>query len=264
MQNITIGQYYPINSHIHRLDARVKLTLTTIYIAALFISTSFLGYIFIINCLCIVIRLSKVPLKYILKGLKGIIAIIIFTSLINMFFTPGEHVLFETASLKLTEEGLIHAIKISLRLVLLIMGSSILTLTTSPLELTDALEFLLKPFKKIGVPSHEIAMMLTIALRFIPTLFEEANKIMEAQMARGANFDTGGLIEKAKSLIPILVPLFISSIRRAEELAVAMEARCYRGDIGRTKMKQLKLKTADFAAMFIACLFFIVCLIIKL
>lgn len=247
--NITIGQYYPIDSKIHRLDARIKLFGIMLYITSLFFVTNFFGYVVSFLFLCVVIFMSKVPVKYMLKGLKSIIFIITFTLILNIFLTPGENVIFSFSIFKVTSEGLALGLKMAVRLILLVVGSSILTLTTSPIELTDAIEFTLKPFKKIGVPSHEIAMMMTITLRFIPTLIEEMDKIIKAQTARGADFDTGGLLQKAKSLIPVLVPLFLSSFRRAEDLAMAMEARCYRGDINRTRMKVMKVTKIDYYAL---------------
>ena len=249
MMNITIGQYYPVDSVIHRLDSRVKLVSTIVYVAMLFIASSFLSYAFTILALGTVIKLSRVPPVYLLRGLRAILFIIVFTVVLNMFFTPGETVLWQVGAVRLTLEGVMVAAKMCTRLALLIVGSSVLTLTTSPIQLTDAIEYLLKPLRRIGVPAHEIAMMMTIALRFIPTLFEEMNKIMKAQMARGADFDTGGLIKKAKSLIPLLVPLFVSSFRRADELAMAMEARCYRGDVNRTRMKIMRLLRRDYWAI---------------
>jgi energy-coupling factor transport system permease protein len=210
------------------------------------------SYALTVLSLAAVIKLSHVPPLYLLRGLRAIFFIIIFTVVLNMFFTPGETVLVQIGAVRLTIEGMAVAARMCLRLVLLIIGSSILTLTTSPIQLTDAIEYLLKPLRRIGVPAHEIAMMMTIALRFIPTLFEEMNKIMKAQMARGADFDTGGLVKKAKSLIPMLVPLFVSSFRRADELAIAMEARCYRGDVNRTRMKVMRLVRGDYWA--VACM----------
>lgn len=252
IRDITIGQYYPAQSPVHRLDARLKLTVTFIYIVSLFIINSFVGYGFAILCLGLVIRASKVPLKFMLKGLKSIVIIILFTVFINLFMTQGETILIQVGFVKITLEGVLLASKMCIRLVMLIIGSSVLTLTTTPIQLTDAIEYILKPFKKIGVPSHEIAMMMTIALRFIPTLLDETDKIMKAQQARGADFDTGNLIQKAKALIPILVPLFISAFRRAEELAMAMEARCYHGDENRTRMNMMQMKNSDYrAAVFV-------------
>ncbi|MGM9917534.1 CbiQ family ECF transporter T component [Anaerotignum sp.] len=248
IRDITIGQYYPAESPIHRMDARLKLTVTFIFIVTLFLVNTFIGYLFVIASMGLVIKASKVPLKFMLKGLKSIMIIILFTAFINLFMTRGETVLVKVGIFSITMEGVLLAIKMCVRLVLLIVGSSILTLTTTPIQLTDAIEYILKPFKKIGVPAHEIAMMMTIALRFIPTLLDETDKIMKAQQARGADFDTGNLIQKAKALIPILVPLFISAFRRAEELAMAMEARCYHGDEHRTRMNMMKMKGSDYRA----------------
>lgn len=248
IRDITIGQYYPAESIIHRLDARLKLVATFVFIVTLFMVNTFVGYVFVILAMAAVIHASKVPMKFMLRGLKSILIIILFTAFINLFMTNGEHILWSMGFLTLTQEGLIMAIKMCVRLVLLIMGSSLLTLTTTPIQLTDAIEYILRPLKKIGVPAHEIAMMMTIALRFIPTLLDETDKIMKAQQARGADFDTGNLFQKAKSLIPILVPLFISAFRRAEELAMAMEARCYHGDENRTRMNTMKMAKRDSVA----------------
>lgn len=260
IRDITLGQYYPANSPIHRLDARIKLLLTFIYIVTLFFVNGLIGYIFVILSLAAVIRISRVPLRFMLRGLKSIVLIIIFTGLINLFMTPGEHVLFQWGFLTMTMEGVLFAFQMCLRLVLLIIGSSLLTLTTTPIQLTDAIETILKPFARFGVPAHEIAMVMTIALRFIPTLLDETDKIMKAQQARGADFDSGSLMDRAKSLIPILVPLFISAFRRADELATAMESRCYRGGEGRTKMYVAKMGRKDYQAVllgvvYIACIF---------
>ena len=249
IKNITIGQHYPTESYIHRLDPRVKLLGVLVYITMLLMVSSIWGYLIAGLCLALMIYASNVPVRYMLRGLRAILMIMLFTAVLNVFFTPGEHLIFEFWVIRMTWEGVGVMVQMGVRLTMLVIGSSILTLTTSPLQLSDAMEYLLKPLSKIGVPSHEIAMMMTIALRFIPTLMEEMDKIMKAQMARGADFDTGGIIKKAKSLIPLLVPLFISSFRRADELAVAMEARCYRGDVNRTKMKQLKLVSWDYTAM---------------
>jgi energy-coupling factor transport system permease protein len=247
--NIAIGQYYPAESPIHAMDPRVKLIGVIMYISALFMISGIAGYAFIILSIGALIRLSRVPFRFMLKGLRGIMFIMLFTVVLNIFFTPGEKLILQFYFIRITQEGLILAFKMGLRLALLIIGSSLLTLTTSPIELTDALEQLMKPLKRLGVPAHEIAMMMTIALRFIPTLVEEMDKIMKAQTARGADFDTGGIVKKARSLIPLLVPLFISSFRRADELALAMEARCYRGDVNRTRMKELKLSRLDMKAI---------------
>lgn len=252
---ITIGQYYPSGSKIHNIDARVKLIGTFLYITVLFFANNVLGYLVSFAFLSYVILSSKVPPRMFLRGLRSIFFIIIFTFIINVFMTPGNNILFKIGPLKATLEGLIMATKLSIRLAMLVMASSVLTLTTSAIELTDALEYILKPLKKIKVPSHEIAMMMTITLRFIPILTDEMEKIMKAQKARGAELDTGNLIEKAKSLIPVLVPLFLSSFRRAEDLAIAMEARCYRGDINRTKMKVSCMKKTDYYAIIVLVLF---------
>jgi len=246
---MVIGQYYPANSYIHGLDPRVKLVGVFLFIAMLFFAEGALSYLISAACLFTVIYASSVPLKFMLKGLRSILVIIIFSVSLNIFFTPGENLLIEFWVIKIYTEGLFHAGKIVLRISLLIMGSSLLMFTTSPMSLTDAIEYLLKPLKKIGVPAHDIAMITTITLRFIPTLLEETDKIVKAQTARGAGFDTGGLIKKAKAMVPLLVPLFISSFRRAEDLATAMEARCYRGDVGRTRMKILVLNFNDYIAM---------------
>ena len=249
IRDITIGQYYPADSPVHCLDARVKIVITFLYIVSLFFVNTFIGYLFVILALGVVISVSKVPLKFMLRGIKSILVIILFTAFINVFMTPGQHVLFEAWIFKVTLEGVLIAIKMCVRLVLLIMGSSLMTLTTTPIQLTDGIEYLLRPLKKIGVPAHEIAMMMTIALRFVPTLLDETDKIMKAQQARGADFESGNIMERAKSLIPILVPLFISAFRRADELAMAMEARCYHGDDHRTRMNVMHLQKQDYGAM---------------
>lgn len=248
IRDITIGQYYPTNSPIHRLDPRAKILSTFAYIIALFVIEKYVGYVLIAGFVYALTKVAKIPLKFILKGLRAIFLIIIFTVVLNVFMTPGETILYEMGWIKVTLEGLELALKMVSRLVLLIIGSSLLTLTTSPIELTDGIEALLKPFSRIGVPAHEIAMMMSISLRFIPILLEETDKIMKAQMARGADFESGGIIKRAKALIPILVPLFISAFRRADELAMAMEARCYRGGENRTRMKQLIFEKGDYIA----------------
>ncbi|MCL2406851.1 MAG: energy-coupling factor transporter transmembrane protein EcfT [Defluviitaleaceae bacterium] len=248
---VTIGQYYPGNSRIHNLDPRVKLLGLVLYIAGLFTVRTFGGYGVMLLFLASIIYISKVPIRHLLRGLRALIFIFVFTSVLNIFFTAGDTVLVEFWRITITLEGLMNAGRMVLRLVMLIVGSSILTLTTTPIKLTDAIEYVLSPLKIIKVPSHEIAMMMSIALRFIPTLMEEVDRIMKAQMARGADFDTGGIIKKAKSLVPMLVPLFISAFRRADELAVAMEARCYRGSHGRTKFKVLKLARRDHLALLV-------------
>lgn len=261
IKDITIGQYVPGESFIHKLDPRIKILLSIIYIIDLFLVNSFKGYIFIMGFTLTAIIVSKVPFSYIYKGLKPIFILLIITALLNIFMTggaQGEVPLWQWKFLKVYKQGLVLAAFMIIRLVFLIIGTSLLTLTTSPIELTDGLEKLLNPFKKFGLPAHELAMMMTIALRFIPTLMDETDKIMKAQMARGADFETGNLFSRAKNLIPLLVPLFISSFRRADELAMAMEARCYRGGDGRTRMKILKLENRDFIAITIMILLVVV------
>ncbi|QAT41370.1 energy-coupling factor transporter transmembrane component T [Clostridium sp. JN-9] len=248
IKDITIGQYIPGDSFVHKLDPRIKILISLIYIINLFVVNSFQGYIFIIAFTIFSIYISKVQLKYIYKGLKPIFVLVIITALLNILMADGKEVIWSWKFITIYKEGLILAAFMVVRLVFLIVGTSLLTLTTSPIELTDGIEKLLNPFKRIGVPAHELAMMMTIALRFIPTLLDETDKIMKAQMARGADFESGNLIQRAKNLIPLLVPLFISSFRRADELAMAMEARCYRGGEGRTRMKQLKLTQRDLIA----------------
>lgn len=247
LRDITLGQYYPGNSWVHSLDARIKITATIVYIVALFIVDNFYGFIISAAALGAVIAVSKVPLRFILRGLKPVFIIIIFTFVLNLFMVKGD-VVWSLGFLHITRQGIRTAVFLGIRLVLLIIGSSMLTLTTKPISLTDGIEKLLSPMKKIGVPAHELAMMMTIALRFIPTLLEETDKIMKAQQARGADFESGNLIRRAKSLIPILVPLFISAFRIASELAMAMEARCYRGDEGRTRMNEMKFAGRDAVA----------------
>lgn len=247
IRDITLGQYYPGNSYVHKLDPRVKIMATLLYIVSLFVVDDFLGFAVAFVGLAVVIAVSKVPLKFILRGLKPVFLIISFTFIINMFMIKGE-VLVSLGFLTITREGLRTAVFMAVMLVLLIIGSSLLTLTTKPISLTDGIEALLSPFKKIGLPAHELAMMMTIALRFIPTLLEETDKIMKAQQARGADFESGNIIRRAKALVPILVPLFISAFRIAQDLAMAMEARCYGGDIKRTRMNGMKLRSGDFVA----------------
>jgi len=265
IRDITIGQYYPSASCIHKLDSRTKILITFAYIIGLFLIDHFIGYAFVAACFYAAVRVSKVPLKFMLKGLKSIMFILLFTVVLNIFFTANGNVIYigdyplQWGFVKITDAGLLIAAKMGIRLVLLIVGSSLLTLTTSPIELTDGIESLLNPFRKIGVPAHEIAMMMSIALRFIPILLEETDKIMKAQMARGADFETGNIVQRAKAMIPIMVPLFISAFRRAEELAMAMEARCYRGGVGRTRLNKLTYTKADFIAFGLATLFMIGC-----
>ncbi|BDB03298.1 energy-coupling factor transporter transmembrane component T family protein [Clostridium botulinum] len=254
IKDITIGQYIPGDSFVHKLDPRVKIIISLIYIIDLFIVNNFKGYIFIVLFTLAAILISQIKFKYIYKGLKPILILVIITAILNLFLTPGDTLLFKWKFITIYKEGVRLAIFMVLRLVFLIIGTSLLTLTTSPIELTDGIEKLLDPLRKIGVPAHELAMMMTIALRFIPTLMDETDKIMKAQMARGADFESGNLIQRAKNLIPLLVPLFISSFRRADELAMAMEARCYRGGEGRTRMKELSLSSRDFLAAAFTCI----------
>lgn len=248
IKNITIGQYIPGDTAIHRLDPRIKILITIAYITILFFISGFLPYVYILGFVGLVIGLSGISLKTILKSLKPLIVIIALTLVFNIFLTPGER-LFGLGFIVVTKEGLYQAAYMGLRLVFLISGASLLTLTTSPIQLTDGIEKLLNPFRKIGLPAHELAMMMTIALRFIPTLLDETDKIMKAQMARGADFESGNLFNRAKAMIPLMVPLFISAFRRADELALAIEARCYRGGENRTRMKQLKLIGIDYIAI---------------
>ena len=252
IRDITIGQYYPVASPLHRLDPRVKIIGTLVYIVSLFLVQSFAGYAFIFACLATVIAVSRVPVKFMLRGLKSIVLIILFTAVLNLVAQKGGQPLVTFWRITITTQGVLMAVKMCFRLIMLIVGSSLLTLTTTPIRLTDGLEVLLSPFRRLGVPSHEIAMMMTIALRFIPTLLDETDKIMKAQQARGADFTTGSLVQRGRALVPILVPLFISAFRRADELAMAMESRCYRGGEGRTRMNQIHYERRDaigFAVM---------------
>lgn len=254
IRDITLGQYYPGSSPIHRLDARTKIIVTLFYIIELFIVNNFWGFLIAAAALFSVIAVSKVPVKFIFRGLSAVFLIIAFTVIVNMFMVDGR-ILWQWRFLKITYEGMIRAAFMAVRLVLLIIGSSMMTLTTKPIELTDGIEKLLYPFSKIGLPSHEIALMMTIALRFIPTLMEETDKIIKAQEARGADFESGNLLQRAKSLIPILIPLFVSSFRIAQELALAMEARCYHGGSGRTRMNEIRFSKRDAVAAVLAMLF---------
>lgn len=260
LRDITLGQYYQSDSVIHRLDPRVKLSGTILFIISLFVVNNVIGYIIAGLFLALVIRVSKVPFKFMVKGMKSIVALLIITVVFNLFLTPGE-ALVTVWKLKITKEGVEIAVKMAIRLVFLIIGSSVMTLTTTPNNLTDGLESLMKPLKIFHVPVHEVAMMMAIALRFIPILLEETDKIMKAQIARGADFESGNLVKKAKSLVPLLVPLFISAFRRANDLAMAMEARCYRGGEYRTKMKPLQYKKRDGLAYLAVFLYLAVCIL---
>ena len=262
LNDITIGQYYPAKSVIHKLDARVKLVATFIFMISLFIINEFWTYLIVVASLMAIIKLSKIPAKYILKGLKPLKWIIIFTFFINIFFIPGD-VVWSFGFIKITQQGISQSIFMALRLIFLVVGTSLLTLTTSPIELTDGIEKLLNPFNKIGLPVHELAMMMTIALRFIPTLLDETDKIMKAQMSRGADFESKNLVSRAKNLVPLLVPLFVSAFRRAEELAMAMEARCYRGGYNRTKMRQSIITKSDYIAGCILIIYLVIIIIAR-
>lgn len=260
LRDITLGQYYQTDSVIHRLDPRVKLVTTLCFIVSLFIVDNWIGYVIAGLFLLAVIRLSKVPFKFMIRGMKAIVFLLLIAVVFNLFLTPGEP-LVTLWKLTITKEGVRMASFMAVRLVFLIMGSSVMTLTTTPNNLTDAIEKLLGPLKVIRVPVHEIAMMMSIALRFIPILLEETDKIMKAQIARGADFESGNLIKKAKSLVPLLVPLFISAFRRANDLAMAMEARCYRGGEHRTKMKPLAYRKRDGIAYGIVVCYLAFCIV---
>lgn len=263
LKDITIGQYFPGNSPIHRLDPRTKILLTFVYIILLFVVSNPYGYALSILFTLLLYVIAKIPIKMILKSLKPIIPIILFTAILNMFFVSGDPV-FQLGFVSITKQGIKLALVMAIRILCLIAGTSILTYTTLPIALTDGIEHLLKPLKKVKFPVHELAMMMTIALRFIPTLIEETDKIMAAQKARGADMETGSILQRAKALIPILIPLFISAFRRAEELAMAMEARCYRGGEGRTRLKQLKFHGVDFGAWVVLLLLFAAVILLNL
>ena len=248
LKDITLGQYFPGDTPAHRLDPRTKLLLVVMYIVALFCAKGILSYGLTALVLILCVRVARVGWKQLLRGLKPVLFIVVFTGLLNMFMTPGDP-LVKLGFLQITGAGLINAVRMVLRIMLLIMGTFLLTYTTSPISLTDGLERLLNPLKKIRVPVHELAMVMSIALRFIPTLIEETDKIMSAQRARGADFESGNLVERAKAMLPILVPLFVSAFRRADELAVAMECRCYHGGEGRTKLRVLQYGKSDAAAL---------------
>lgn len=248
LKDITLGQFFPGDTLLHRLDPRTKLILTFVYIVALFVAKSYISYAIMLLFLIMSVVISKVKPKALFRGLKPIMVIIIITALLNLFYTDG-NTLVEFWIFKITDAGIKSAVFMALRISMLIMGTFLLTYTTSPIDLTDGLEKLLNPLKKIKVPVHELAMMMSIALRFIPTLIEETDKIMSAQKARGADFETGNILQRAKAMLPLLVPLFVSAFRRADELAVAMEARCYHGGVGRTRMKQLRMKRRDLLGL---------------
>ena len=248
LKDITLGQYFPGNSFVHTLDPRTKLIALVVYIVALFMASGWISYGICFAFLAASIAISKIPVKSIVRGMKPLVFILVFTGILNIFFTGGETVLLDLGFLTITLEGLSRAFFMMIRILMLVTGTFLLTYTTSPISLTDGLESLMGPLKAIHVPVHELSMMMCIALRFIPTLIEETDKIMAAQKARGADFENGNLLERVQALVPILVPLFISAFRRADELATAMECRCYQGGDGRTKMKLLRYHANDFCA----------------
>ncbi len=258
LRDITLGQYYQTDSVIHKLDPRVKLVATFVFIISLFLVDNFIGYLLAAAFLVCMVKISKVPFRYMVKGMKSIVFLLLIAVCFNLFLTPGEP-LFSFWKLTVTKEGVRLAAMMAIRLVFLIIGSSLMTLTTTPNNLTDGMEKLMSPLKRLHVPVHEVAMMMSIALRFIPILLEETDKIMKAQIARGADFESGNLIKKAKSLVPLLVPLFISAFRRANDLAMAMEARCYRGGEHRTKMKPLIYQKRDRLAYVVLLAYAVVC-----
>jgi len=260
LKDITLGQYFPGDTIVHRLDPRSKLIIVVLYIAALFQASGWISYLTVVAVTALCMILSHIKPNIIFKGLKPMLFIIVLTALLNLFYTGGHEII---PGWHVTWEGLGKSVQMILRIVLLITGTFLLTYTTSPIALTDGLEMLLSPLKKIKVPVHEMTIMMSMALRFIPTLIEETDKIMSAQKARGADFETGSLIDRAKALLPILVPLFVSSFRRADELAVAMESRCYHGGEGRTRMKQLRFATADYVALVLGCVFLAAILTMK-
>ena len=253
--NITMGQYYPTDSVVHRLDPRVKILLTIGFIVGIFLVHSLWGYALTLAFVYLMARLSRVPFKMLMRGLRPLRFILILTFVLNLFFAGEGTVLWQWSFITITHEGLSRAVHYCLRLLFLVVGTSLLTLTTSPVSLSDGLELLLSPLKVVHFPAHELAMMMTIALRFIPTLLEEADKIMKAQMARGADFESGNLLARAKAMVPLLVPLFVSAFRRAGDLAMAMESRCYRGGEGRTRLRVLRLTRADLYASLVMAAF---------
>ena len=263
LKDITLGQYFPGNSPIHRLDPRTKLIMLVVYIIALFSAQGWIGYALVFGFLAMVIAVSKIPVKAIVRGMKPLIFILVFTGILNLFFTGGDTVLVSFWRITITLEGVVRAVFMMVRILLLISATFLLTYTTSPIALTDGLEALLNPLKKLRLPVHELSMMMCIALRFIPTLIEETDKIMCAQKARGADFESGNLMQRVKALVPILVPLFISAFRRADELATAMECRCYQGGDGRTKMKLLRMKRGDLISFAVGVLLLAVIFTLK-
>ena len=265
MKDVSFGQYYPVESPIHRLDPRIKLLAVVLYIVGIFFIRKFAGFALLAVFLLIVVLISRVPPLKVLKSVRAVLFLVLFTVIMSVLFyaTKTEEPLWQWHFIKIYKQGLINAARMGLRLVFLVLGPSLLTLTTTPVELTDGLESLLKPLAMIKLPVHELAIIMSIALRLIPTLLEETEKIMNAQKARCADFDTGNIFKRAKSLIPILIPLFVSSFRRADELADAMDSRCYRGAKGRTRMKVLKLRFRDFVAAFVMLALFFVILVLR-
>lgn len=247
--NISIGQYFPGDSFVHRLDPRTKILFSLLFIVCIFLSKGFLCFLMIAMFAFMCMKVSKISMKFIIKGLKPIMFIVLFTFMLNLFLSSGDDVIVKFGVISITFSGIRNAVFMAIRLILLVTCTQLLTLTTSPIQLTDGIERLLSPLKRIGFPAHELAMMMSIALRFIPTLIEETEKITKAQKARGADFETGGVIKRVKSMIPLLVPLFVGAFRRADELAMAMEARCYRGGSGRTKMRPLQYTNKDYYSM---------------
>ena len=263
LKDITLGQYFPGKTVVHRLDPRTKILLLIVYIVAVFLAQSFLSAGLVLAFLIAVTLLGRIPFKSMTRGLKPMLIFIVFTAVLNLFYTEGGTLLVEWKFIHIYSEGLRKSFFMVLRILLLVCGAFLLTYTTSPIALTDAIERLLNPLKKLHVPVHEFAMMMSIALRFIPTLIEETDKIMSAQKARGADFETGGLVSRARALLPILVPLFVSAFRRADELAVAMESRCYHGGEGRTRMKQMKMHRRDAAALVLGAAFLALMIVLR-
>ncbi len=263
IKDITIGQYFASDSIIHKLDPRVKVTFVFLYIIAIFLISKLWVYAPVLVFLIAIIKISKIKPNFVFKGVKPLLPIILLTFILNVLMTPGE-VVWKWKIFTVTKAGLNLGFFMAFRLIFLVLGTSLLTLTTSPIELTDAMEKMLHPFTKIGFPAHQFAMMMTIALRFIPTLFEETDKIMKAQMARGADFESGNIIKRAKNLVPLLVPLFINALKIAGELAVAMEARCYRGGEGRTRLNELSYQKRDFIAYGVIILLFILIIVSRI
>lgn len=263
LKDLTLGSYFPGNTLVHRLDARTKLLMTILYIVVLFLAVSYGSYGLVLLFLVCSVALSKIRLKSLMSGLKPLLIIILLTAVLNLFYTKGEHLIFSVWRIQVYWEGVRAAFFMALRIMLLITGTLLLTYTTSPLQLTDGIESLLAPLKKLHLPVHELAMMMSIALRFIPTLIQETDKIMSAQKARGADFETGGLVQKAKAMLPLLIPLFISAFRRADELATAMESRCYHGGEGRTRMKVLRMERRDWLTLAVGVLLLVLLILLR-